>query len=127
MGYGLVLIVLLMFFHGIRELYLLHVWNRPRYPDEDENEPDPANNGTRKIHSNGFVYYSPIETETVFGSWMIWFLCFGIAFVWDFSILLFAVNGKHRISQIGAGVLFVFMASKFDFFKRIFDLFSARS
>jgi len=69
--------------------------------------------------------YISIETETVFGSWMIWFLCFGIAFVWDFSILLFAVNGKHRISQIGAGVLFVFMASKFDFFKRIFDLFGA--
>jgi hypothetical protein len=35
------------------------------------------------------------------------------------------VNGKHQMSKIGAGVLFVFMAAKFDFFKRIVDLFGA--
>jgi len=69
--------------------------------------------------------YINIETNSIWGDWGVFLLCCGIAFVWDFSILLFAVNGKHRISQIGAGVLFVFMASKFDFFKRIFDLFGA--
>lgn len=69
--------------------------------------------------------YINIETNSIWGDWGVFLLCCGIAFVWDISILLFAVNGKHRISQIGAGVLFVFMASKFDFFKRIFDLFGA--
>lgn len=69
--------------------------------------------------------YINIETNSIWGEWGVFLLCCGIAFVWDISILLFAVNGKHRISQIGAGVLFVFMASKFDFFKRIFDLFGA--
>ncbi len=69
--------------------------------------------------------YISIETNTAAGEWGVFLLCCGIAFVWDISILLFAVNGKHQMSKIGAGVLFVFMAAKFDFFKRIVDLFGA--
>lgn len=67
--------------------------------------------------------YISIETNSVWGDWGVFLLCCGIAFVWDISILLFAVNGKYQMSKIGAGVLFVFMAAKFDFFKRIMDLF----
>ena len=69
--------------------------------------------------------YISIETTTAAGEWGVFLLCCGIAFVWYISILLFAVNGKHQMSKIGAGVLFVFMAAKFDFFKRIFDLVGA--
>jgi hypothetical protein len=69
--------------------------------------------------------YINIETNSSAGDWGVFLLCCGIAFVWDISILLFAVNGKHQMSKIGAGVLFVFMAAKFDFFKRIVDLFGA--
>jgi hypothetical protein len=69
--------------------------------------------------------YISIETNSAWGDLGVFLLCCGIAFVWDISILLFAVNGKHQMSKIGAGVLFVFMAAKFDFFKRIMDLFGA--
>ena len=65
--------------------------------------------------------YISIETTSAAGDWGVFLLCCGIAFVWDFSILLFAINGKQTMSKIGAGVLFVFMASKFDFFARIFN------
>ena len=65
--------------------------------------------------------YISIETTSAAGDWGVFLLCCGIAFVWDFSILLFAINGKQTMSKIGAGVLFVFMASKFDFFALIFN------
>lgn len=52
-------------------------------------------------------------------TWIVDMLCWFIAAIWDFSILLFALNGKRIMSGIGAFVMFVFVAAKFDFFTRI--------
>lgn len=46
-------------------------------------------------------------------------LCWFMAAIWDFSILLFALNGRKLMSGIGAFVMFVFVAAKFDFFARM--------
>ena len=46
-------------------------------------------------------------------------LCWFMAAIWDFSILLFALNGRKIMSGIGAFVMFVFVAAKFDFFARM--------
>lgn len=65
--------------------------------------------------------YISIETNTFFSDILVWVLCVLIAICWDFSILIFAVNGKKSMARIGAFILFIFMSAKFDFFKLIFD------
>lgn len=67
--------------------------------------------------------YIAIKPESEWGKWAVFVLCWLIALIWDFSILLFAVNGKRALAATGAAVLFVFMASKFDFFRMLFDWF----
>jgi len=69
--------------------------------------------------------YIAIKPEGQAGQWAVFVLCWLIALIWDFSILLFAVNGKRTLAATGAAVLFVFMASKFDFFRMLFDWFGA--
>jgi hypothetical protein len=64
--------------------------------------------------------YIAIKPESDAGQWAVFVLCWLIALIWDFSILLFAVNGKRNLAAVGASVLFVFMASKFDFFRMLF-------
>lgn len=66
--------------------------------------------------------YIAIKPENDAGKWAVFILCWLIALIWDFSILLFAVNGKRTLAGIGAVVLFVFMSSKFNFFKMLFDV-----
>lgn len=64
--------------------------------------------------------YIAIKPDSNAGQWAVFVLCWLIALIWDFSILLFAVNGKRNLAAVGASVLFVFMASKFDFFRMLF-------
>ena len=66
------------------------------------------------------MQYISIKPESIYGQFAVGLLCWAIAAIWDFSILLFAVNGKTLMAKVGAFVMFVFVAAKFDFIADIF-------
>lgn len=67
--------------------------------------------------------YVAIEAATVIGQAFIWALCAFIAMAWDFSILLFAVNGKKKLAGMGSIFQFIFISAKFDFWSHYISLF----
>lgn len=48
-------------------------------------------------------------------SWAFSLIAFGMAAIWDFSILYFAINGKTGLAKFGMVVQTVFLAAKFDY------------
>lgn len=64
--------------------------------------------------------YIAIETTSGAQGFAVWVLCFAIAFIWDSSILFFAVNGKKTMSRIGTLFQFVFLSAKYNFIDYIF-------
>lgn len=48
-------------------------------------------------------------------SWAFAAIAFGMAAIWDFSILYFAINGKTALAKFGMLVQTVFLAAKFDY------------
>ena len=67
--------------------------------------------------------YIAIESTNTITTCLIYILCCFIAAVWDFSILLFAVNGKRNLAITGSAFQFVFISAKFNFTKDWVDLF----
>jgi hypothetical protein len=70
------------------------------------------------------IQYISIKPESIYGQFAVGLLCWAIAAIWDFSILLFAVNGKALMAKVGAFVMFVFVAAKFDFIADIFGAYA---
>lgn len=67
--------------------------------------------------------YIAIPTANGFQEVALYALCVFIAAAWDFSILLFAVNGKKNLAVMGSCFQFIFIASKFNFFASYVELF----
>lgn len=67
--------------------------------------------------------YIAIPTANGFQEVALYALCVFIAAAWDFSILLFAVNGKKKLAVMGSCFQFIFIASKFNFFASYVELF----
>lgn len=66
--------------------------------------------------------YIAIPTANTFQDIALYALCIFIAAAWDFSILLFAVNGKKKLAVMGSCFQFIFIASKFNFFASYVEL-----
>jgi len=66
--------------------------------------------------------YIAIPTANTFQDIALYALCIFIAAAWDFSILLFAVNGKKQLAVMGSCFQFIFIASKFNFFASYVEL-----
>jgi hypothetical protein len=66
--------------------------------------------------------YIDIPTSNFIEASGLWLLCCFIAATWDFSILVFAVNGKRNLAVLGSCFQFIFISSKFNFFRSYIEL-----
>lgn len=67
--------------------------------------------------------YINIDTGgNMFGNFGVYILCIAIAVILDTSILVFAVNGKHKLAFLGSMFQFIFFSAKFDYLSQVANL-----